>query len=184
MKRFLMVFLLMFSLVGLMTVNSEATQITGDISFSGGASFNATDITFSSDTVTQTDGDYSVIPDGTPVTFQNFTFGGISPDTTVTPLWNLSYGGIIYGLIASSISIDYQSSTALLLSGLGTATMTGRDDTAGTWNITANRAGRTFSFSASSSATAAPVPEPATMLLMGTGLAGLIVARRRKAKKN
>lgn len=44
------------------------------------------------------------------------------------------------------------------------------DDGPDTWTIGGNNA--------------APVPEPATMLLMGTGLAGLAASLRRKAKKN
>jgi len=58
----------------------------------------------------------------------------------------------------------------------------GFDPTPGTFTFTINQTGGAFSFSATDSAAA--VPEPGSMILLGTGLAGLAASvRRRLARK-
>lgn len=100
------------------------------------------------------------------------------PSLPVTPLWDITgNGGEFIKFDLESVNIDFQGANALVLSGTGTIHSDSFDDTAGTWNFTANQNGQTFSWSGGNEA----VPEPATMLLLGSGLAGIAgVARRKK----
>jgi hypothetical protein len=66
----------------------------------------------------------------------------------------------------------------LILSGLGTLTFTGFDPTPAIMTITAQGNGAT-SYSGTVVVAPAVVPEPASIMLMGVGLAGLAVIRRR-----
>ena len=78
---------------------------------------------------------------------------------------------------ATSAIATFQSSFAIVVEGSGIAKITGQDDTEGTFVVTGNRQGQSFSFSAGST-----VPENgATLAFLGLGLVALTgVSARRK----
>lgn len=90
-----------------------------------------------------------------------------------------SVGGLTFDLL--SVVPVIQTADFLLLSGTGMLHFNG-NDAAGTFKFSGNGEDGTFSFSASDGTTT--VPEPASMLLMGTGMAVAALARRRRGAAN
>lgn len=122
-------------------------------------------------------GDYSVLPTFTPLTFNTFSFS----DTGVAPLWSIINAGTTYSFDATTVNVTTQTINALIISGSGIGSISGvinRNDTAGSWIVTADKSGASFQFSST-----AVVPDSgATAALLGLGLIGLAGAARRFKK--
>jgi len=183
MNKLLKLSLVVFS--GILSLNVNAVQMYGSLGYGTAVTpvnsswvatslASATGLDFDNADNADVDsvsGDFAAyVSIGDDVTMTDFQFNPLSPDP-VSPLW--SVGGFSFDL--ESVSIDFQSSTFLALSGTGVATGNGFDPTPGIWYLSVNPAGGTFNFSSGTT-----VPEPASLAIISLGLLGLGFASRRR----
>ena len=126
-------------------------------------------------TVSGTAGSYSVIPNGTAVSFANVTVATpftFSPSTAFTGFWTIAGG---WSFDVTSTTTVLAGATTLILEGTGTAHGPGYCATPGTWNLTLNQNGGLLNFSGG-----AAVPDGgATVMLLGTALSAIGLLRKK-----
>ncbi len=171
--------------------STQAVPIVGEIFFSsttvatftpGGAnSTTATGVSFGTAAVDFGTGAYAGIG-GTAVSFKDFTFGalGTTGPNVVTPLWTLTIPGPkTFSFDLAAITVNALAGTQRNLEGVGTAKITGFDDTPAHWTMNFSGSTTMVSFSA---ATVAIPDTGATVALVGIGLLGIVGVARRLRK--
>jgi len=168
---------------------ANAAPIQGDITFLGAWQpkaadgvtntnvANAAHIQFVGDVVVrEAIGDFDGAA-GTMATYTNFTFNPFAGP--IAPLWTVTVGGTTYSFALERVNVSLQSSNQLGLSGSGTLSAPGFDDTEFAWTFSGDSTGAILSFSAASFG----VPEPSVVGLLGLGLIamGAVGVRRRRA---
>lgn len=148
---------------------AAATQITtyNDVTVAGG-SLTGTYATFG-------------IANGQAVTFA----APLKFNPAVVPvgnLWSFTVGANTFSFAASTMVSSYTAITnTWSIAGKGLASITGLDDTPGSYNLTLTNTGAAFSFAATTSV--APVPEGGvSAILLGMSLVAIGLAARRLKK--
>jgi hypothetical protein len=173
------------------------TSIEGNISFSGSAMTDTSNLTTSTrftgfEDVTvgspsTTSGDY-LGTSGSAVAMTPFTWDPVGASIPINPLWTFVSGGNTYSFNLNTMNLDFVSPTALILSGFGTASITGpgleKLDTVGLGNFSGQTLDESsFTFSSSNVVPASSrVPDNGTTVAMlGLSLLGVGLVKRRIA---
>lgn len=178
-------------------LNAAATPIpiSGDLSLSGTITMNgpsfvtATAFTSFQDVTvggpSAVSGAY-VGTSGSAVTVTPFTWSPPTASTPINPLWTFIYNGDTYSFDLTALHVDYASPTGILLSGLGTAYITGPGTdylpTTGSWNFSSQSQGLTsFTYSSTTIVPGSTVPDGgSTVVMMGASMIGLVILGRKQ----
>jgi hypothetical protein len=168
-------------LVGISTT-VQATPINGSIGFTGlykqnggtiGDLTTATSFTITSTLILAASGDFTGATLGsfaTPIT--------VNPATGLSTLWSVIVGSTTYTFNVTSETESLDSASQINLLGTGTITDGNTaDTTAGTWQLGFGVSGDAFTWQSTSSAN---VPDGGTTaMLLGAGMAGLFLFRKK-----
>ena len=176
--------------------NSQAIPITGALSFSGTATMDGTSFLTATKFISFQDVDVGALSSlsgsytgtsGATVTMTPFTWNPPTASTPINPLWTFISGGDTYSFDLRALHLDFASTTGLLLSGLGTAHITGPglnyQDTSGYWDFSSQTLGlATFTFSSTTTDTSSVPDGGSTALLLGGSLIGLCAVGRKAGR--